>query len=361
MKSGDASKLKLERDGISWSRWGIFLVGVGVVLILATFGFLPVGSDAQSIKVRNPVGTDMTLDDSFMSGVGGGNESRKRTGREEYPSMTRYQLSSITPRRSRTIQFGQSQHLEFVDYTVKKGDNIWVIARRYGLSTYSIVSANYETLTSNDYLPVGMELRIPNRNGIMTELKKNQTLWDLMQTYGTDLSAVLEFNQIQSPSHIARGEKIFIPGATPVNPYKYQLFQGGGKKFSWPVSPGRRYVSSDYGKRNHPILDRVIQHRGIDVAAKFGTAVFASRAGIVEYARKNHGGYGIMVKIRHGNGYMTVYAHLNEDFVREGQYVQRGQRIGEIGESGMATGPNLHFEIRRNNKTLDPLKFLANS
>jgi murein DD-endopeptidase MepM/ murein hydrolase activator NlpD len=250
------------------------------------------------------------------------------------------------------------KELEFITHTVKKGENIWKIARRYGLKTHSIVSTNYEALSQRDYLASGMELRIPNRNGIMTELKRNQTLWDLMKTYGTDHQDVLNFNGLESASQIGAGEKIFIPEASPVNPYKYQLFQeGASEEFSWPVSPGRRNVSSGFGRRDHPILNRVIPHHGIDIAAKFGTAIFAARAGIVEETGTN-GGYGYRVKIRHADNYRTVYAHMRNGFVREGQYVQKGQRIGEIGKSGLATGSNLHFEVRRGDKALDPSKFL---
>jgi len=68
-----------------------------------------------------------------------------------------------------------------------------------------------------------------------------------------------------------------------------------------------------------------------------------------------------MIKIQHGQGYRTVYSHLSDGFVRQGQYVQKGQRIGEMGESGLATGPNLHFEIRKNDKALDPLRFLPDT
>jgi murein DD-endopeptidase MepM/ murein hydrolase activator NlpD len=335
----------------------LFAAGIGVVLFLALLGFLPVGTDAGSISLDNPVGSDLTVAQKSLTTPGSGSSASTRN--KAYPSMTRYQMSSLTPRRDPKLMLNRSKNrLEFITHTVQKGENIWKIARRYGLKTHSIVSTNYESLSNRDYLPAGMELRVPNRNGIMTELKRNQTLWDLMKTYGTDHEDVLEFNGLESASQIGAGEKIFVPGALPVNPYKFQLFQeGGSEEFSWPVSPGRRHVSSEFGHRDHPILDRVIPHRGIDIAAKYGTAIFASRAGIVREAGTN-GGYGYMVKIRHADNYRTVYAHLRNGFVREGQYVQKGQRIGEIGQSGLATGPNLHFEVQRGDQALNPLKFL---
>lgn len=346
-----SSQLNLKRDRISWTNWGLFAAGLGAIVLLAGLGFLPTGTDAGAMTADNPVGSDLVVDGKRLN-------ERSSENPSSHPGMTRYQMSSVTPRRDPKLMLDRSKEtLEYITHTVAKGENVWKIARRYGLKTHSVVSANYDRLRGREYLPAGMEIRIPNRNGVLTRLKKNQTLWDLMKTYGTQHEHVLSFNGLESASEIDAGQKIFIPDASPVNPYKFRLSQEGKKEFSWPVSPGRRHVSSGFGQRDHPILERVAAHRGIDIAAKFGTAVFASRAGIVDYVGKN-GGYGLMVKIRHGDDYRTIYSHMSKGFVRDGQYVQKGQRIGEIGKSGMATGPNLHFEVRHGDEALDPLKFL---
>lgn len=352
-----SGKLNLRRESFPWKRISLLASGIVVVLLLSAFGVLPVGSKDDTLSKDKIVGTDLAL----QQGLSEQKNKVKPENRvkSSYPSMTRYQISSVTPQRNRQIIRNQSDEtLNFVNHTVRKGENIWKIARRYGLRTHTVVSSNLQKLSQHDYLPVGLTIRIPNRNGIYTKLKRSQTLWDLMQTYGTKHEAVLAFNEIESPSELQKGQKIFIPGARPVNPYKYQLFQGGDRKFSWPVSPGRRRVSSGFGERDHPILDRTIPHRGIDIAAKYGTAIFAARAGIVEFAGRR-GGYGHMIKIRHGQNYHTVYSHMSKGFVQKGQYVQRGQRIGEIGESGLATGPNLHFEINKRDKAVDPLEYLT--
>lgn len=356
-------KLQLKRNRSytkTLQRWGTSIVGLALLLSLLLFGFSYVrGSDAGQFHLENPVGTDLMVKrspDHFTRTAAKKIEASPDPS--PYPTLNQYQVGSVVPRQSRQkIIRGDKDELEYITHEVREGENVWKIAQRYGLKTYTVVSANYKRLSQRGYLPVGMELKIPNRNGILTELKKDQTLWDLMQTYGLDHRQVLKFNNIKSASQISEGEKIFIPGAHPVNPYKYQLQHEGKGNFSWPVSPGRRRITSRFGDRDHPIFDRMVFHRGIDIGAKPGSAVFAARAGVVTVAGVDEG-YGKVIILKHGQNYRTLYAHLRRRFVRKGQYVQKGQRIGEIGQTGFTTGPNLHFEVRKGDKAIDPLKFI---
>ncbi len=101
-------------------------------------------------------------------------------------------------------------------------------------------------------------------------------------------------------------------------------------------------------------------HQGIDIAAPVGTPILAAGSGVVEYASWNDGGYGNMIDIRHADGTITRYAHMNELYVRAGQPVSQGQTIGAMGSTGFSTGPHLHFEIRPNGgSAIDPMVFLA--
>ncbi|NUN64256.1 peptidoglycan DD-metalloendopeptidase family protein [Pseudanabaena biceps] len=101
-------------------------------------------------------------------------------------------------------------------------------------------------------------------------------------------------------------------------------------------------------------------HQGIDIAAPVGTPILAAASGVVEYSSWNDGGYGNMIDIRHADGTITRYAHMNDRFVKEGQTVTQGQLIGEMGSTGFSTGPHLHFEIRPNGgSAIDPMTFLA--
>ncbi|BBC25348.1 peptidoglycan DD-metalloendopeptidase family protein [Pseudanabaena sp. ABRG5-3] len=103
-------------------------------------------------------------------------------------------------------------------------------------------------------------------------------------------------------------------------------------------------------------------HAGIDIAAPIGTPILAAASGVVDYASWNDGGYGNMIDIRHPDGTITRYAHMNELYVKEGQTVSQGQTIGAMGSTGFSTGPHLHFEIRPNGgSAIDPMAFLASA
>lgn len=132
---------------------------------------------------------------------------------------------------------------------------------------------------------------------------------------------------------------------------------GGGSvvgtgSWAWPC-PSCTYVTSRAGNRYHPIFDEYRYHSGIDIGAGYGASVTASDSGTVILADVN-GGYGNCIMIDHGNGYYTLYGHLSGYAVSEGQSVSQGQTIGYVGDTGWATGPHLHFEIRLGGTCLDP-------
>ena len=115
--------------------------------------------------------------------------------------------------------------------------------------------------------------------------------------------------------------------------------------------PGR--VSSSYGMRRHPILGYKRMHRGLDFRASHGTPIYAATDGTVAYAGR-HGGHGNYVKLSHGAGLATGYAHMSRIAVSNGARVRRGQVIGYVGSTGLSTGPHLHYEMYRNGATVDP-------
>lgn len=125
--------------------------------------------------------------------------------------------------------------------------------------------------------------------------------------------------------------------------------------FLWPAA-GR--FSSGYGWRIHPIYKTRKLHKGIDIANAAGTPIRAAAAGKVTAAGWHSGGYGNYIKIDHGNGYVTLYAHLSSISVRKGQSVSAGQHIGGMGTTGSSTGNHLHFEVHKGGSTVDPLNHL---
>ena len=118
-----------------------------------------------------------------------------------------------------------------------------------------------------------------------------------------------------------------------------------------PVLDGR--ISSSFGMRNHPRLKVRRHHEGLDLSSPRGTPVYASADGVVKYIGVA-GGYGRMVKIDHKYGFETRYGHMSKYVVRRGQTIKRGQKIGEVGNTGLSTAPHLHYEVRYEGKPLNP-------
>lgn len=118
-----------------------------------------------------------------------------------------------------------------------------------------------------------------------------------------------------------------------------------------PVAGG--YISSAFGLRRDPFTKQTTHHPGVDIAQERGTAVVATAAGEVIYAGHYYS-YGRFVVVDHGFGYQTAYGHLNRMNVRAGQYVEKGQKIGEVGSSGRATGSHLHYEVRISGRPVNP-------
>lgn len=119
----------------------------------------------------------------------------------------------------------------------------------------------------------------------------------------------------------------------------------------------RGWISSYYGMRTHPLSGRREMHKGIDFAGKLGGPVIAVAKGVVTYAGKRYG-YGKVVDIAHGNGYTTRYAHNSRLLVSVGDTVEKGFQIAEIGSSGRSTGPHVHFEVLKNGKVINPVRFI---
>ncbi len=124
--------------------------------------------------------------------------------------------------------------------------------------------------------------------------------------------------------------------------------------YTWPTAGG---IGSYFGYRKHPILGYSRLHGGIDIGGRAGQPIWAVKEGVVIMARAN-GGYGNTIIVDHGNGYASLYAHQSGFEVKEGDYVKTGQHIGNVGSTGMSTGPHLHFELRENGSVIDPLPLL---
>lgn len=214
--------------------------------------------------------------------------------------------------------------------------------------------------------------------GVWHTVEPGQTLWRICKSYGVDMEEVAGANGISDPRQISVGQKVFIPGAASLKTVEPFQSPGGNTvehplngrkpnpeqpdvfppetptrafgKLQWPVEGG--VIFSDFGTRSGQF------HEGIDISAKPGTAICAAADGKVVYSDDKIHGYGNMIVIKHAGNLSTVYAHNRVNLVKEGDFVRRGQKIAELGQTGKASGPHLHFEVRAGKEAVDPLKYL---
>jgi len=198
--------------------------------------------------------------------------------------------------------------------------------------------------------------------GIYHEVRKGENLYRIGKAYGISHEQLAQINDIRNPDRLAVGQRIFIPGGGRVLPVNLitpvravadapaaQEFPRGEGIFIWPLASGT--LASLFGARGQSF------HDGIDISAPEGTPVRAAREGTVIYGDTLRG-YGNVVIISHAGGYATVYAHNDENLVRAGDRVRQGQLVARVGRSGRTSGPNLHFEIRKDNVARNPVYFL---
>jgi murein DD-endopeptidase MepM/ murein hydrolase activator NlpD len=127
------------------------------------------------------------------------------------------------------------------------------------------------------------------------------------------------------------------------------------------IIPTTGYITSVFSRnRRHPILDRARPHEGVDITAPTGTPILAAAKGRVRFAGRD-GGYGLSIEVDHGYGVVTRYAHASRIIAQRGQQVQRGDTIGLVGETGLAVGPHLHYEVLVNGQATNPRQWFLNA
>ena len=228
-------------------------------------------------------------------------------------------------------------------YIVKKGDTLGSIAKMYGVTTNTIIWANNLTSTK---IKEGQSFIILPVSGTIHTVVKGDTLGSIAKKYKADIGEISQFNNIDSKTALAIGDTIVIPDGegtikvsgtakTTVDPYR------GG---SGPEYPGY-YIRPIIGGVKTQGLHG---YNAIDIGTSVGTTLYAVAAGQVIIAKTFgwNGGYGKYIVISHYNGTQTVYGHLSQLFINEGDVVYQGQVIGLTGNTGNSTGPHLHFEVR---------------
>ena len=206
------------------------------------------------------------------------------------------------------------------------------------------------------------DARAAEPTGVVHVLQRGENLYRLSRHYGVSVDAISRANGIRDPRRLQIGQRIWIPGMRrgsaprpvlasfiPSPPGVHRATRETGLDLQWPVD-GK--LSSRFGRRHGQ------RHDGVDIPARRGTPIRAAEAGRVIHSGRGLGAYGNVVIVKHVGRYSTVYAHNQRNRVRKGDFVEKGQVIGEVGTSGNASGPHVHFEVRRDSVAIDPLPHL---
>jgi murein DD-endopeptidase MepM/ murein hydrolase activator NlpD len=250
----------------------------------------------------------------------------------------------------------------------------------YGLALATVLAACHPRYTG---FPEEFVERSPARGGVLHTVERGQTLWRIARAYGMNYQQLAEVNDLPDPRQLRVGMRVWIPGAkvllsveaaestaketvrpavtaprpsskspAPERPAEMDADEPkvavDPGRLAWPV---RGTLTSRFGVRDGSM------HDGIDVAAPKGTPIVAADDAQVLWTGFQRG-YGNLVILKHFDGLMTLYAHNDEQFVKAGDRVRRGQEIARVGETGRATGPHVHFEVRRERLPRNPLFFL---
>ena len=237
-------------------------------------------------------------------------------------------------------------------HTVSDGETVSDVAGELGVSASNILASN--RLFGERQLQPGQVL-YASQEGVVHTIQPGQTLTDISLTYAVPVETLTSANGLTTSSTIFAGDRILIPGVTATFwDDVVRLSNGASSRFIWPLEGE---VVSTFGWRVHPVLGNRHHHDGIDIDVPEGTIVHAAAGGEV-YFYGEQPGYGNVLVLEHADGYFTMYGHLSSAIVSSGRYVEMGQEIALSGNTGISSGPHLHFEIRNGEFPIDPLRYM---
>lgn len=269
--------------------------------------------------------------------------------------------SPALPTQTSSPQLGVVQGDTYT-HTIASGESLYTIARRYDVSAADIIAAN--NISSPDRITVGQRLVIPGRPDLLAQRGQTQqvaaasgtqTLTTPSGTPATQpattsapsTTATAPASQPQTPAATPSAQPTQVAAAPAQQPTASPTPSTTSDKFRWPIS-GR--VITDFAAS---------RGTGINIEAPEGSSVRAAENGEVIYVGNAVEGYGNLVLIKHSNGYVSAYAHLNTIGVVKGDAVSRGDAIGTVGMTGSVSRPQLHFELRKGATPVDPMPLLA--
>lgn len=247
----------------------------------------------------------------------------------------------------------------FFSYTIKSGDSLMSISKEFDVCPDHILWNNPD-YGIDDRLLVGRRLLLPGVAGIIHEVEPGETVEGIAATYSADPDDIVAYpgNHLSSADELDDDMRILIPGGVPASAFIQEL--SGYKAMHVPSSTGYVWpfygpITSGFGEERPGYI-----HGAIDVGGLgyYGAPVLAAASGVVDTVSYDDRDFGRYVRITHGDGSQTIYAHLSEIYVSEGQKVLTSERVGGLGCAGASTGTHLHFEMWINGSPVDPVAYL---
>lgn len=212
--------------------------------------------------------------------------------------------------------------------------------------------------------PPSVDSQNETQDGVMHIVQAGQTLWRIARVYGVPVETIATVNGIDDPSKVIAGTPLFIPGAMmslDVQPWPAPLPPSGVPRqdvsplagdFLWPIDGGALMRPFGEPRKRH-------KHAGVDIRGIPGQSILAAREGTVAFSGRTQSGYGTMVVLDHGDGVQSLYAHAQRVLVHAGDPVVRGQAIAVVGRTGNASTEHCHFEVRMENRPVNPMPFFS--
>ena len=243
--------------------------------------------------------------------------------------------------------------LTYQTYRVKKGDMIGFIADDFDVTSDTIISIN--NIKQSRLIQPGQYLKIPSMPGILYTVKNDgETPQTIAKKYDVDAEKCALVNSTTVEASLSAGTSFFVPDAELDWMTRQEI---NGDLFHKPLRV-RYWLSSPYGWRDSPFnTGRRSFHGGIDMAVASGTPIYAALDGKVSAVGYNST-YGNYVIVSHHSGYKTLYGHMSRVTCKKGNFVYTTTKIGEVGSTGLSTGPHLHFTVYKNGKTVNPLTLI---
>ncbi len=290
--------------------------------------------------VPEVIETDLVLDTPVLVAAMNPDPSSSRGGADLL--IQDGALVSAGPLGKDELDAGKQQGGEISVYTVREGDSLSMIAEMFDVTTNTILWAN--DLPNAKAIKPGQTLVILPVAGIRHVVKSGDTIASIAKKYEGNADEILSYNQLEAGVDLSVGATVIVPGGA---------LHSAPAKVTASTKGGSGTKSSGGGGFSHPApgtikTQGIHGYNAVDFAGAVGTAIRAAAGGEVIVSKSSgwNGGYGQYIVVRHPNGSQTLYAHLSANNVGVGAYVEAGQVIGAMGNTGKSTGPHLHFEVR---------------